>query len=63
MCSKKAMGHVCLLTVLAIVMAGPSAGQNSSSTIEAPSNYENQLSSDWTLYDKLSLVRVKPIQT
>src|SRR5882724_9914752 len=44
MCSKKTIVYVCLLAGLAMVlaMAGPSAGQNSSTATEAPSGYDNQ---------------------
>lgn len=42
--SKKATLYVCLLTglAMALAIAGPSSGQNSSTATEAPSGYDNQ---------------------
>ena len=44
MCSKRTMLYVCLIAGLAIALAvaGPSLGQNSSTATEAPSGYDNQ---------------------
>ena len=44
MCSKNTMLYVCLIAglAMALAIAGPSLGQNSSTATEAPSGYDNQ---------------------
>src|SRR5437762_13413174 len=44
MCSKKTMFYVGLIAglAMALAVAGPSLGQNSSTATEAPSGYDNQ---------------------